>query len=295
MKNILYRKDTPYPALEPLERQKVLITGADGWIGRHLVPALAEKHDLRLMVIDAEADSAKTIAAYGEIVECRLEDLDGLRSITQGIDTVVHLAAVVDYNAAWKPLLDINIIGTYNMVVAAKAADCRRIILASSVHSVIAYPNDFEVETDMPIRPGTVYGVTKVFKEALGSYIAVREGLSSIVIRIGGYGDKDRITQNTNPIPLSFFFSKEDMNQLVDLCIDDVDLHFAVVNGISDNKHKRLALVDTREALGYEPEHDSFALSEHWDGKAPPANYHFAQPIDPEYSGLRDDLKTPGS
>lgn len=290
MKNIFYRKDSPYPPLEPLARQKILITGADGWIGRHLVPFLAEKHELRLMVLDAEADSAKFIASYGEIVECRLEDLDGLKSLAQGIDTVVHLAAVVDYNAAWKPLLDTNIIGTYNIVVATKAAGCRRIILASSVHAVIAYPNNFEVETNMPFRPGTLYGVTKVFKEALGSYMAAREGLSSIVIRIGGYGDKDSITQNTDPIPLSFFISKEDMNQLVDLCIEDVEIHFAVVNGTSDNKHKRLALEDTSEFLGYEPEHDSFSLSEHWDGKPSPANYRFAQPVNPEKSGLREEL-----
>jgi nucleoside-diphosphate-sugar epimerase len=290
MKNIVYRKDTHYPPLEPLKRQKILITGADGWIGGNLSPYLADKHDLRLMVIDASTEKAQGLKDFGEVVECRLEDLETLKSISKGIDTVIHLAAGVNYNLPWKTLLDANIIGHYNAIVAALAANCRRFIFTSSVHAVSAYPPNIPIETNEPVNPGNVYGVTKVFGEALCRYTAVREGLSSIVIRIAGYGRKEHAVNNTNSTMMGFTFIIEDLHQMLDLCIEDTDLQFALVNGVSDNRYKRLALDHTIEALGYDSEFDSYAMSEHWDGTPPADSHEFTFPIDPEHSGFREDL-----
>lgn len=290
MKNLVYRKDTPYPELAPLERQKILITGANGWIGSNLSPYLAKRHDLRLMVMDAEEDSAKKLIPFGEVVECRLEDRDRMKEITSGIDTVIHLAAGVNYHLPWKPLLDANIIGCYNAMVAAKAAGCRRVVFTSSVHTVSAYPPNLPIETNEPVNPGSLYGVTKVFGEALARYMAVREGLSSFCIRIAGYKRSDKAINDTNGTMMGFSFFVPDFHHMIDLCIEDTELQFAVLNGVSDNRYKRLALEDTIEAIGYDSQYDSYALSEHWDGTPPSMHYEFTTPIEPEKSGLRDDL-----
>src|SRR4029450_951651 len=77
--------------------------------------------------------------------------------------------------------------GPYNPFVAAKSANCRRFIYASSIHAVSGYPADVQVKTSEPVNPGDLYGVTKCFGEALGRYMAEKEGLSTIALRIGAF------------------------------------------------------------------------------------------------------------
>ena len=52
----------------------------------------------------------------------------------------------------------------------------RRIIYASSIHAVSGYPRTVQVKTHEPVNPGDLYGVTKCFGEALGRYMAGKEG-----------------------------------------------------------------------------------------------------------------------
>ena len=118
--------------------------------------------------------------AYGEIVQGDLGDLDTLKQHCTGINTVVHMAGNPDASATWQPLLETNIIGTYNAMVAAKAAGCRRLIFASSIHAVSGYPREVQVKTSEPVNPGDLYGVTKAFGEALGRTWRSRRGCPSL-------------------------------------------------------------------------------------------------------------------
>src|SRR4051812_48175677 len=120
-------------------RRRVLITGAAGNIGKYFAEHAHKKYELRIMVhtLDERADALRP---FGEVVAGELDDLAKLKQICQGIDTVVHLAGDPDPGAAWASLLESNIIGTYNAFVAAKAAGCRRVIYASSIHAVSGYP-----------------------------------------------------------------------------------------------------------------------------------------------------------
>src|SRR3712207_7240554 len=49
----------------------------------------------------------------------------------------------------------------YHTFVAAKAAGCRRVIYASSIHAVSGYPAGVQVKTSEPVNPGDLYGVTR--------------------------------------------------------------------------------------------------------------------------------------
>ena len=99
-----------------------------------------------------------------------------------------NLAADADPEADFDTsLLGNNIIATHNLFQAAKEAGCRRFIYASSAHVVSAYEPDVQIYSEMMVRPGNKYGVTKCFGEALASYYAHVEGLPSIVLRIGAY------------------------------------------------------------------------------------------------------------
>ena len=236
-------------------RRRVLVTGAAGRIGSYFAEHSHGKYELRLMVheMDEEADRLKP---FGEVVAGDLSDLERMKELCRGIDTVLHLAADPDPSATWQSLLQSNIVGAYNTFVAAKAAGCRRLIYASSIHAVSGYPPDVQVKTSEPVNPGDMYGVTKCFGEAMGRYMAEKEGLPVIALRIGAFQPLEAARQEGSVGMLDAFVSHRDLNQLIERCIDVEGITFAILHGLSDNRFKRLDISDTRTLVGYEPQDD---------------------------------------
>src|SRR5689334_12426013 len=237
-------------------RRRVLVTGAAGNIGKYFAEHSHERYDLRIMVhkLDQRAD---TLRPFGEVVAGELDDLAKLKEYCSGIDTVVHLAGDPDPGAAWASLLESNIVGAYNMFVAAKAAGCRRVIYASSIHAVSGYPADVQVKTSEPVNPGDLYGVSKCFGEALGRYMAEQEGLSVICLRIGGFQPHEAARGETGIAMLDAWVSRRDLNQLIERSIDAEDLRFGIFHGLSNNRFKRLDISSARELLDYNPADDT--------------------------------------
>jgi hypothetical protein len=179
-----------------------------------------------------------------------------MKELCRGVDTVLHLAASASPSSTWDEILPANIIGTYNIFVAAKSAACRRVIYASSIHAVSGYPADVQVKTSDPVNPGDLYGVSKCFGEALARYCAEKENLSAIALRIGAFQPIETAQDESNVGLLDAFVSQRDLNQLIIKCIDAEHIQWAVFNGLSNNRFKRLDLSDARELVGYEPEDD---------------------------------------
>ena len=237
-------------------RRRVLVTGAAGRIGSYFAEHSHGRYDLRLTDLSF-AERGAQLGAYGELLEGDLHDLAFLKRACEGIDTVVHLAGNPNSAANWHELLETNIIGTYQTCVAARAAGCRRLIFASSIHAVSGYPPDVQVKTSEPSNPGDLYGVTKCFGESLGRYLSTQEGLSFIAVRIGAF---QSLSTAQDPQKLRFtdlFVSHRDLHQLLERCVDAPDtLRFAVFHGVSNNRFKRLDISDARELLGYAPQDD---------------------------------------
>jgi NAD(P)-dependent dehydrogenase (short-subunit alcohol dehydrogenase family) len=240
--------------------RRVLVTGANGRIGSYFAEHSHGRYELRLMVQEMD-DAARALEAYGEVVVGELSDLERLKRLCAGVDTVLHLAADPNPSATWDSLLPNNIVGTYNTFVAAKAAGCRHVVYASSIHAVSGYPSDVQVKTSEPVNPGDLYGVSKCFGEALGRYMAEQEGLSVIAIRIGGFQPVSKAGQADSIAMLDAFVSERDLNQLIGRCIDADTLRFAILHGLSDNRFKRLDISDARQLVGYAPEDDLSELN----------------------------------
>jgi NAD dependent epimerase/dehydratase family enzyme len=235
-------------------RRRVLVTGAAGNIGSYFAEHSNSRYEFRLMVKEID-DDARAIEKYGELVACDLGDLEKLKEICTGIDTVVHLAGNPSPSQTWSSVVDNNITGTYNVCVAAKAAGCRRLIYASSIHAVSGYPSDVQVKTSEPVNPGDLYGVSKCFGEALGRYMAEQEGLSVIALRIGAFQPlENAVKEDVNM--MDGWVSWRDLNQLIEKCIDVENIRFAIFHGLSDNRFKRLDISDARELVGYAPQDD---------------------------------------
>jgi UDP-glucose 4-epimerase len=236
-------------------RRRVLVTGAAGNIGKYFAEHSHDHYELRIMVhqLDQRTDA---LHPFGEVVAGELSDLAKLKEFCQGIDTVVHLAGDPDPGAAWASLLESNIVGAYNMFVAAKAAGCRRVIYASSIHAVSGYPADVQVKTSEPVNPGDLYGVSKCFGEALGRYMAEQEGLSVIALRIGAFQPIEAARDEGSIGMLDAIVSQRDLTQLIERCSDVENITFAIFHGLSDNRFKRLDISDARALVGYQPQDD---------------------------------------
>ncbi len=241
-----------------MEKRKVLVTGAAGRIGTAFRKAYGDRYMLRLVdrrpVPDPEGH---------EHWSADLVDLEEARKACAGIDTVIHLAADPSPRATfYDTLLPLNIQMTYNLFHAAREQGCRRLIFASSIHAVNAYPLDYQIHPSDPVLPGDLYGVTKVFGEALAAYYAHREGLSCIAIRIGAFGTAEKVAECSDSRMLALWISDRDLSQLLHRCVDAPDdVRFLIVQGVSDNQFKRMDIGNAREILGYAPQDNAFQIS----------------------------------
>lgn len=270
------------------KRRKVLVTGAAGNIGSYFATHAHQKYEL--VLLDQSFDEAPELEEYGELVNGDIQDLESMKKFCAGIDTVVHLAADPSPSATWDNVRDLNIGGTYNTFVAAKAAGCRRVIYASSIHAVSGYPADVQVKTSEPVNPGDLYGVSKCFGEALGRYMAEQENLSVIALRIGAFQPLESAQKESGIKMLDAWVSQRDLNQLIERCIDVENLKFAVFHALSDNRFKRLDISDARELVGYAPQDD--ATNEVPQVKELHLSNELSahSKMDNQNSGLRDDL-----
>ena len=237
----------PNPLPDPKPR-RVLVTGAAGRIGRAFAEGAPDRFDLRLMIRPDEALDGG--------IEADLGDLPRLKTLCEGIDTVVHLAGDARASAPWTSVLENNIVGTYNLFVAAKSAGCRRVVFASSIHAVSGYAPDVQVGADSPVNPGDLYGVGKCFGEALARYMAEGEGLSAIAVRIGAFMPDGWVSNPERLDNMDAWVSHRDLVQLLVRCVDDESLRFAIVNGVSGNRFSRLDPSPARSLLGYAPQDD---------------------------------------
>lgn len=280
------------PATDNAGLVPVLVTGAKGNIGAYFAEHAGHDLKLRLGVRKID-DDARKLERFGELVEMDLDNLEGLKKVCKGIDTVVHLAGEASPEATWDSLLSANVVGSYNMMVAAKAAGCRRLIYASSIHAISGYPSDVQVKSTDPVNPGDLYGVSKCFAEALGRYMAEREQLSVICIRIGAFQPDSTALAPEGSKMLDAWVSQRDLTHLIECCIHDSHLRYAIFNGLSDNRFKRMDISDARELVGYRPKDDLTDVNPDLadvDLKDKPAPPETGEPIDQEKSGLREDL-----
>jgi NAD(P)-dependent dehydrogenase (short-subunit alcohol dehydrogenase family) len=274
------------------KRRTVLVTGAAGNIGSYFAEHSHERYDLRLNVREMD-DDARAIRKFGTVVIGDITNLKRMKQLCSGIDTVLHLAANPSPNTEWDDALNVNIVGTYNVFVAARAAGCRRVIYASSIHAVSGYPPDVQVKTSEPVNPGDLYGVSKCFGEALARYMAEKEGLSAIALRIGAFQPRTSAEKESGLSILDAFVSRRDLNQLIEKCIDIENLKFAILHGLSDNRFKRLDISDARELVGYQPQDDATELNvKTRDLDLDDSVYAHNVTDEQQKSGIRESLKS---
>jgi nucleoside-diphosphate-sugar epimerase len=233
---------------------KILINGATGRIGRCLWEAFRGRYDLRITSRRPIEGAEGIDAVIGEIT-----DRDAMLRASEGIHTLIHMAANPSANASFEDLLQPNIIGLKTVYQAAVEQGVKRIIFASSIHAVGATPMSEQSKPNEPVRPCCDYGTTKCYGEALLRRYVDRDGISGISIRIGAFGPyQDRLP--TAPDLIDMWISPRDMAHLTERCVVTEGISYLIINGLSNNRFNRLDIANAREVLGYEPQDDGFTF-----------------------------------
>jgi nucleoside-diphosphate-sugar epimerase len=254
-------------------RKRVLVTGADGVIGRFLMDTwrAGDRYE--------PVGLTRKPGPYADVM-LDITNLDALTDAMQGIDAVVHMAASSAVGSTWEQVLPSNLIGTYNVFEAARRADVKQVVFASSNHTIGSNETDnapdlYELddprvwdETAEP-RPDSLYGVSKLYGEAMARYYVDHHGLSAYCLRIGAARDaadpghpanlwaperdNDPDIEKARIRMRAVWLSERDCAQLIERCLDS-GLRWFLGYGISDNPRRFWDIEHAREVLGYAPQ-----------------------------------------
>ena len=169
---------------------KVLVTGANGFLGRNLLPLLAEKHDVHGL--------GRTLpeSPQGDFIAADVRDSDAVRKAVDGTDIIIHLAAMTAKPSAKDPLAayDINVKGTCHLAEAAVQAGVKKIIFASTIAVTGCLSKEFTpdyapLDENHPCRPSDTYGITKHLAEEVLRAYTRQHNLTTICLRFNWVQD----------------------------------------------------------------------------------------------------------
>ncbi|MFB6136191.1 MAG: NAD-dependent epimerase/dehydratase family protein [Halobacteriaceae archaeon] len=259
----------------------VLVTGAHGTVGTAVREQLGGDPAYEFTWMDRQ-DHPEV-----ETVVADMRDYPAMRAACEGQDAVVHLAHDPTVNwqvtdVSWGEVLAADLEGIVTAFGAAVDAGVEKVVYASTNHVVGMYENErrpeiydaddeFVVDHEMPVRPDSMYGVAKVFGEALARFCSDWYGLRCHCLRIGGVPpgdepfawvapDADRDAEEYERAvghARGVWCSHRDFAQLLARSLDDETDGFDVFYAVSGNAHRWHDISHAREVLGYDPRDDA--------------------------------------
>lgn len=241
--------------------KRLLITGANGNLGavcRARLKPIAET--IRVSARKGLGEAAP----HEQIVYCDLGDIDAVRALVEGCDGIVHLGGQAT-EAPWKTIRNANLDGMFNLYEGARKSSVRpRIVFASSNHAIGFHKQTERLDARSVTRPDSLYGVSKVFGEALASMYHDKFGIETACIRIGSC-----FPEPLNHRMLSTWLSHDDFIELIGRIFMVPRLGCPIIYGASANS---ATFWDNRDVayLGWRPRDNAEEFRAKIDGQMDP-------------------------
>jgi NAD dependent epimerase/dehydratase len=184
------------------EGKTVVVTGAGGFIGSHLVEALlAEGARVRAMLRYTSRGQRGCLDLVPEeslrdveVILGDVRDFDAVREVVRGADAVFHLAALIGIPYSYEhpqEVIDTNIVGTSNVLLAAKEHGGLDRIVLTSTSEVYGSALRVPMDEDHPLQAQSPYSATKIAADALGVSFHRSFGLPVVIARpFNAYGPR---------------------------------------------------------------------------------------------------------
>jgi NAD dependent epimerase/dehydratase len=221
-----------------LERKKILVTGADGFIGSHLVEFLVNKgFDVKAFVYYNSFNSWGWLDSVDprvlksiEVFAGDIRDPNGVRSAMMGCDVVMHLAALIAIPYSYHSpdtYVDTNIKGTLNIVQAARELGVDRVI-HTSTSEVYGTARFVPIAESHPLQGQSPYSASKIGADHIAqSFYHSFETPISIIRPFNTYGPRQsaraviptiitQIASGFNKIKLGAIHPTRDFNYVQD-------------------------------------------------------------------------------
>jgi len=176
-----------------LSNKKVLITGADGFIGSHLVEELLnEGCRVKAFVYYNSFNSwgwldtlPQDILANIEIFSGDIRDPNGVREAVKGVDIIFHLAALIAIPFSYHSpdsYIDTNVKGTLNIIQAAKDLGIER-VLVTSTSEVYGTAQYIPIDENHPRQPQSPYSASKIGADCIAESFYKSFNLPLTIVR----------------------------------------------------------------------------------------------------------------
>ena len=263
-----------------MAKRKVVLTGAAGYVGGRMLPALKERYDLTVLDVKTTNRDGEEVEGV-QVVDLMNRERDAYREHFRGADAVVHSGFIGTVNHRhtdfWKEYD--NVLMCYNVYQTCVEEGVRRVVMMSSNHAAdfyepLIWADKMEFVTpDMVPLSDNFYGWAKISYEALGFVFATGsmnggKRLENVQIRIGA--PRETVVADARPNDLKrmhrelgAYLSVRDQVQLVVKSIETEDIEdkngvpFQIFYGISGNTHNFWGIANARRVIGYEPEDNS--------------------------------------
>jgi len=176
-----------------LKNVKILVTGADGFIGSHLVEALVRKgYDVKAFVAYNSFNSwgwldscAQDVVGKFEIISGDIRDPHGVKQAAKGCQIIMHLAALIAIPYSYHSpdtYVDTNIKGTLNVLQAARELNIEKVIHTSTseVYGTAVY---VPINEEHPLQGQSPYSATKIAADQLAYSFYTSFNLPVVTIR----------------------------------------------------------------------------------------------------------------
>jgi len=169
-------------------RQTILVTGAAGFAGSHLLDLLLTD-EVRIVALRKPGVGAQTQARYPQIawLEVDMLERDGVRRAVaeQGPVAVYHLAGAPHVGQSWKAAADtlaVNVLATHHLLDALRAEGLRsRVVIPSSAY--VYRPSDQALTEDDAIESASPYAISKIATEMAAARASASDGIPVVIAR----------------------------------------------------------------------------------------------------------------